>query len=72
MGTVGNVAPNILDRNFEANSPYQKWATDITEFKIGNSKLYLSPMIDLFNEEIVAYSISTSPYASKKSRFEQL
>lgn len=61
MGTVGNVAPNILDRNFEANSPYQKWATDITEFKIGNSKLYLSPIIDLFNEEIVAYSISTSP-----------
>lgn len=61
MGTVGNIAPNILDRNFEANSPYQKWATDITEFKIGNSKLYLSPMIDLFNEEIVAYSISTSP-----------
>ncbi len=61
QGTVGKVAPNILDRKFDADGPYQKWATDITEFKIGSCKLYLSPMIDLFNEEIVAYSLSTSP-----------
>lgn len=61
MGVVGKVAPNILDRKFDATGPYQKWATDITEFNIGNCKLYLSPMLDLFNEEIVAYSLSTSP-----------
>ena len=47
MGVVGKVAPNILDRKFDATGPYQKWATDITEFKIENCKLYLSPMLSL-------------------------
>ena len=47
MGVVGKVAPNTLDRKFGATGPYQKWATDITEFKIENCKLYLSPMLSL-------------------------
>lgn len=60
-GAVGVVAPNIIDRNFVALEPNQKWATDITEFKIKGEKLYLSPIIDLYNSEIISYSISDRP-----------
>jgi transposase InsO family protein len=60
-GTVGKVAPNVLRRQFAADGPFQKWATDITEFNINGSKSYLSPIIDMYNEEIISYSISTSP-----------
>lgn len=60
-GEVGKVAPNILDRNFHADKPNQKWVTDITEFKLFGEKLYLSPMLDLFNGEIVAYTIDSKP-----------
>jgi len=54
----GKVAPNILQRNFHADRPNKKWATDITEFKLFGKKLYLSPIIDLFNGEIICYDIS--------------
>lgn len=60
-GQVGQVAPNILNRNFEAARPNQKWATDVTEFKVADRKSYLSPIIDMFNGEIVAYTISDRP-----------
>ncbi len=43
-GTVGKIAPNILNRNFQADKPNEKWVTDITEFKLFGEKLYLSPM----------------------------
>lgn len=60
-GSVGKIAPNILDRDFTANAPNQKWVTDITEFKILGEKLYLSPILDLFNGEIIAYTINDRP-----------
>lgn len=60
-GDVGKIAPNLLNRNFTATSPCQKWATDITEFKVGDKKLYLSPIIELFNGEIISYNLSESP-----------
>jgi len=60
-GTVGKIAPNILDRNFHASKPNEKWVTDITEFKLFGEKLYLSPMLDLFNREIIAYSLESRP-----------
>jgi putative transposase len=60
-GEVGKTAPNILDRNFEAKKPNEKWVTDITEFKLFGEKLYLSPMLDLFNGEIIAYTIDSRP-----------
>ncbi|GAB2541173.1 transposase InsO family protein [Gracilibacillus alcaliphilus] len=60
-GTAGNIAPNILDRNFNAKKPNQKWVTDITEFKLFGEKLYLSPMLDLYNGEIIAYTIDSRP-----------
>ncbi len=60
-GQVGKAAPNLLERNFRASRPNQKWATDVTEFKVDGKKLYLSPVVDLFNGEIVAYATSRSP-----------
>jgi putative transposase len=67
-GKVGKMAPNILDRNFQAEKPNQKWVTDITEFKLFGEKLYLSPMLDLFNGEIVAYTIDSRPRYSLVSK----
>jgi len=60
-GMAGTVAPNHLDRDFQASQPNQKWVTDVTEFKVADKRLYLSPVMDLFNAEVVAYQISTSP-----------
>lgn len=60
-GNQGKIAANLLDRNFTALRPNQKWATDITEFRVKDKKLYLSPIIDLFNGEVLKYNISESP-----------
>ncbi len=60
-GEQGKIAPNILKRNFKATAPNQKWATDITEFNVSGSKLYLSPIIDLFNQEIISYELTERP-----------
>ena len=60
-GEQGKIAPNILKRNFKAEAPNQKWATDITEFNVSGNKLYLSPIIDLFNQEIISYEITERP-----------
>ncbi len=63
-GTVGKIAPNILERDFKAGKPNEKWVTDITEFKLFGEKLYLSPMLDLYNGEIITYTIDTRPVYS--------
>ena len=60
-GTIGKVADNLLKREFYANNPYEKLTTDVTQFKVCDEKVYLSPVMDLYNREIVAYNISTSP-----------
>lgn len=60
-GEQGKIAPNILARNFKAMRPNLKWATDITEFNVLGKKLYLSPIIDLFNQEIISYELSEKP-----------
>jgi len=60
-GAQGETAPNILNRAFKAGQPNQKWATDVTEFNVSGKKLYLSPVIDLYNQEIVSYELSESP-----------
>ena len=60
-GEVGKICDNLLKRNFKANKPNQKWVTDVTEFSLLGSKLYLSPIIDLFNGEVVSYNISERP-----------
>ncbi len=60
-GTVGVVAPNVLQRGFKARRPHEKWATDVTEFKVKGEKLYLSPILDLYNGEIIAYTTGRRP-----------
>jgi putative transposase len=60
-GEIGKVAPNRLNRRFKVVQPNTKWATDITEFKVNGQKLYFSPILDLYNGEIVSYSISKIP-----------
>lgn len=60
-GAANVVVPNELDRQFHAESPNQKWVTDVTEFKVQGMKLYLSPIMDLYNGEIVAYQIKRRP-----------
>jgi len=60
-GESGKIAPNILERKFKAEAPNQKWATDITEFNVSGNKLYLSPIIDLYNQEIVSYELTERP-----------
>jgi putative transposase len=61
QGEVGQVAENVLARNFTATAPNQKWVTDVTEFRVGAGKVYLSPVIDLFDRSVVAHSWSFSP-----------
>ena len=53
--------PNILDRQFRADRPNSRWVTDVTEFNVRGDKLYLSPVLDLYNGEIVAYETQESP-----------
>ena len=65
-GELGKIAPNVLNRDFKAISPNQKWATDITEFNVLGKKLYLSPIIDLFNGEIISYELS------ERANFDQI
>jgi len=60
-GTVGKISDNLINRDFKAISPNLKWTTDITEFHIAAGKLYLSPILDMYNSEIICYVISKSP-----------
>jgi putative transposase len=60
-GQQGKIARNRLKRNFQAKKPYQKWVTDVTEFAVAGKKLYFAPILDLYNGEIVSYSISQRP-----------
>lgn len=60
-GTVGQTAPNRLQRTFTAPVPNQTWVTDVTEFTVGGQKVYLSAILDLFDRQIVAYRIGPAP-----------
>ena len=59
-GEIGRIAENKLNREFTVEQPNQKWVTDVTEFKVNNQKVYLSPIIDLFNREVISYEVRTS------------
>ncbi len=61
MGQVGKSSPNLLARDFEAEDPMTELVTDVAEFEVGGTKLYLSPVVDLCNDEAVACSVSRSP-----------
>ena len=73
-GEVGKKAENIIQRQFEAEKPMEKCYTDITEFSIptSNQKLYLSPILDGYNSEIITYTLSSSPNLKQvKNMLEQ-
>ena len=67
-GDVGRIAPNLLNREFSAQQPNEKWVTDVTEFNVLGQKLYLSPVMDLYNGEIVAYQMNERPVFELVSR----
>ena len=74
QGEIGKKADNLIQRQFEASKPMEKCYTDVTEFAIPAStqKLYLSPVLDDFNSEIIAYNLSTSPNLEQvKTMLEQ-
>ncbi|PSK81880.1 integrase-like protein [Murinocardiopsis flavida] len=60
-GRTGEAAPNLLERDFTAQGPNQKWVTDVTEFVVADRKVYLSPVMDLFDRQIIAYTAGLSP-----------
>lgn len=60
-GDTNEAAPNLFKQDFKAEKPCMKWATDVTEFKVKDKKIYLSPIIELFNDEIISYNLSESP-----------
>ena len=60
-GEVGKVADNIINRDFKAMRPLEKWTTDISQFSFAWGKCYLSPILDMYTNEIIAYDLSTSP-----------
>ncbi|EDW2060552.1 IS3 family transposase [Salmonella enterica subsp. enterica serovar Oslo] len=63
-GEQGRICDNLLKRQFDADRPNEKWVTDVTEFKVNGKKLYLSPIMDLYNGEIIAYNLATRPLPS--------
>ncbi len=74
QGEIGKKAENLIQGQFEASRPMEKCYTDVTEFAIpaSSQKLYLSPVLDGFNSEIIAYNLSTSPNLEQgKAMLEQ-
>lgn len=76
-GEAGKIAPNLLNREFHADKPNEKWVTDVTEFSLFGKKLYLSTILDLYNGEIISYSFAHHPNFSLiadmlKNTFEQI
>jgi len=63
MGEISPAPDNLLNRDFSAGAPNEKWLTDITEFQLPAGKVYLSPMIDCYDGLVVSGSISTRPDA---------
>ena len=63
-GEVGKIALNLLNRNFHADKPNQKWVTVVTEFCLFGEKLYLSPILDLHSSDLASYAISERPVLS--------
>jgi len=63
LGEIGPAPENLINRDFQATIPNEKWLTDITEFHIPAGKVYLSPMIDCFDGLVISWSIGTRPDA---------
>ena len=62
-GEISPAVENLINRDFHADKPNQKWLTDITEFSIEAGKVYLSPIIDCLDGMPVSWTVGTSPNA---------
>ncbi|ROZ61760.1 IS3 family transposase [Kocuria soli] len=60
-GAEGLTAPHLLKREFTAQAPNHKWVTDVTEFRVAGTRVYLSPIIDLHDRVVISHSISLRP-----------
>ncbi|MBN6077855.1 hypothetical protein HYE59_10015 [Aggregatibacter actinomycetemcomitans] len=61
VGKTSHIAPNLLQYNFTAMKLKEKWVTDVTELRVGREKLHLSPMMDLANQEVIAFTTGGHP-----------
>ena len=66
-GTVGKIADNLIERDFNADISNKKWYTDVTEYNLRGKKCYLSPIIDGYNGEVISYNTSKSPNFEQKN-----
>ena len=62
---VGKIAPNLLNRDFHAEKPNQKWVTDVAEFSLFGEKLYLSPILDLHSSDAVSADAPREGYPTE-------
>lgn len=60
-GDVGRIAPNIIARNFHSEAPRKKMGTDLSQLTVCETKFFLSPVLDMYNGEIIGYDISEHP-----------
>lgn len=68
QGEISPSVPNVLERDFHADRPNEKWLTDITEFALPAGKVYLSPIVDCFDGMVPCWTIGTSPAAALVNR----
>lgn len=68
LGEVGRVAANIINRDFTTTAPLQKWTTDVSQFTFQWGKCYLSPILDMHTNEIIAYDLSLHPNLGQVKR----
>ena len=61
MGNVGRIADNLINRDFSASGPDEKWTTDVSQFNLPFGKCYLSPILDMYTNEIISYDLSLHP-----------
>ena len=60
-GEIGKTADNIINRDFKADAPYEKITTDVSQFNFSWGKCYLSPVIDMYSNEVLGYDLSLNP-----------
>ena len=67
-GETGKIAANIIDRDFSTTAPLEKWTTDVSQFNIPCGKCYLSPILDMNNNEVISYDLSLHPNMDQTQR----
>jgi transposase InsO family protein len=68
QGEVGKIASNIIAGDFSTTAPLQKWTTDVSQFSFPWGKCYFSPILDMNNNEIIAYDLALHPNLEQVKR----